>query len=50
MAERKRQYSTYTGDELGDKLETASEESGMSIAKILREGARRQLQQMECDE
>jgi len=50
MAERKRQYSTYTDDALGDELEAASEASDMSIAKILREGARRQLQQMEYGE
>jgi len=34
-------------EELGQELEDASEESGMSKAEILREGLRRQLQAME---
>jgi len=43
MAERKRQYSTYTNDELGEEIEDAADEYGMSVAELLREGARRQI-------
>lgn len=49
MAQRKRQYVTYTDDDLGDRLEEASDEYDMSVSKILRQGARRQLQQLEVD-
>lgn len=48
MAKRKRQFVTYTDDELGDRLEEASDEHDMSVSEILREGARRQLQQLEA--
>ncbi len=46
MAERKRQYSIYTDETLGDKIEDAADEHDMSIAELLREGSRRQLQQL----
>jgi len=49
MAERKRQYSTYTKDELGDRIEAAAKENNMSVAELLREGARRQLEVLKGD-
>lgn len=47
MAKRKRQYTTYASEELGEKIEAAADEHGMSVAELLREGARRQLAQWE---
>jgi len=44
MAERKRQYATYTDESLGNRIEAAADEHDMSVAELLREGARRQLE------
>jgi hypothetical protein len=47
MAERKRQYATYTDDELGDRIENTADAVGISVAELLRRGARKQLQAVE---
>lgn len=47
MAKRKRQESTYIDDELGERLDDVSEEANVSKAQILRDGLRRQLDEME---
>lgn len=48
MAERKRQYSTYTDDTLGDRIEAATEDHNMSIAELLRQGAELKLAELEA--
>jgi LysM repeat protein len=50
MAKRKRQYVTYTDAELGDKLEAVAAADDVSIAQLLREGLRRELQARENNE
>jgi len=47
MAQRKRQYATYTDDDLGDRIETVADDHDMSVAELLREGAKRQVQALE---
>lgn len=47
MAKRKRQYVTYTDAELGDRLEAVSDKEGISVAQLLRQGLRRELQNYE---
>jgi hypothetical protein len=47
MAQRKRQYATYTDDDLGDKIEDAADDHDISVAELLREGAKRQVQALE---
>lgn len=51
MAKRKkRQYATYTNDEFGKRIEDTADEYGMSVAELLREGARRQIIALEGSE
>jgi len=47
VAKRQYQHSTYVGKELNDRIESVSEEYDVSVAQILREGARRELQRYE---
>ena len=47
MAKRKRQYVTYTDAELGDRLEAVSDREDISVAQLLRQGLRRELQHYE---
>ena len=47
MAQRKRQYATYTDDDLGDRIEDAADTHGISIAELLRDGAKREIKELE---
>lgn len=51
MADRsQRQYTTYTDAALGDRIEDAADEHGMSVAELLREGAKRELSHLQAAE
>jgi len=47
MAERKRQYATYTDEELGERIESVSDSHEISIAELLRNGAKREIEALE---
>jgi len=50
MASPKRQYSTTVDDELGEQIEKAADARDISVAKLLREGARRAIEQSKVED